>query len=92
MANKFKKFTAYECISCGNIYKNYKDVQNCGCDKLCSGDMKGRHSWIWKLSIKSLGVAFYECKNCGKEIIGKTQKIGKLNKKFAEVLGDESDE
>ena len=68
---KIRRRDCFECLKCRTIYFNKREVINCNCDKLCSSNINGFHKWIYLYSI--LGMAFYKCKDCGKELIGKTE-------------------
>ena len=67
---KIKKRTFFECPKCKTLYQTECKAIRCGCDKFCSNDLKGRHAWHYQNSF--MGMAFYKCRKCGKELIGKT--------------------
>ena len=67
---EIKEIKCYKCLKCATIYISKEDAYNCKCNNKCSDNISGFHSWIYLHSFKEL--AFYKCKKCGMELIGKT--------------------
>lgn len=82
---KTKERICFECLKCRTLYFIKSEAINCNCDKLCSSNTRGLHNWVYLYSV--LGMAFYKCRNCNKELVGKTEfKKDPLNEVFIERI------
>ena len=80
---EIKEIKCYVCLKCKEIYIKKSDAYNCECEKKCSSNVNGRHSWIYLYSFG--GIACYKCKDCGAEIKGVTSK-GKRKDPLDEIF------
>ncbi len=67
---EIKRRVLFECLGCRTLHPTKSKAFRCKCNNLCSEDIKGFHSWIYQYSF--LDLAFYKCKKCEKELVGKT--------------------